>query len=228
MSVKKSDRKKTWYSSKGNTRSIALERHLIITEGTDTEPLYFESIKKLVNEQYKGGRVDRIKIDISGEGMNTLSLLEKAKSKVSYSAKQYSHVWIVYDKDDFPDDNFDNTANKCEATKACAKGSSKPEYHAIWSNPCFELWFLLHFDYVESEFNQHVCVDKLSEHLIKHGCGTYEKDREDMFDTLRDKLDIAIRNAKKLCSKHKDKPPSKASPCTKVYEIVTALELVAP
>lgn len=54
------------------------EYHLIVTEGTKTEPQYFNSVKEIVNKKYKG----KIEIKIEGEGKSTLDLLEKAKEYV--------------------------------------------------------------------------------------------------------------------------------------------------
>lgn len=54
---------------------IQPEYHLIVTEGTKTEPQYFQAVKDIINCQYR----DKIQLDIFGEGDNTLSLFEKAK-----------------------------------------------------------------------------------------------------------------------------------------------------
>ena len=53
---------------------IQPEYHLIVTEGTDTEPAYFESVKNVINKQYP----KKIQLEIYGKGDNTVSLFEKA------------------------------------------------------------------------------------------------------------------------------------------------------
>lgn len=45
----------------------------------------------------------------------------------------YSDVWVVIDKDDFSD--FDEAIQKAGVEKLSV----------AWSNPSFELWYLLHF-----------------------------------------------------------------------------------
>lgn len=64
---KKSDMGKRWMKPRRD-KSILLrpEYHLIVTEGTATEPQYFEVIRDIINRQYK----DKIQIDIYGEGDN--------------------------------------------------------------------------------------------------------------------------------------------------------------
>ena len=45
--LKKSDLGKSWLKSRSdNKKKMAPEYHLIVSEGTDTEPFYFEAIKK--------------------------------------------------------------------------------------------------------------------------------------------------------------------------------------
>lgn len=55
----------------------------------------------------------RVQLDIYGEGQNTLSLFDRARSHVQRSSNVYKHVWIVYDTDDFPQDNINRTAELC-------------------------------------------------------------------------------------------------------------------
>ena len=64
-------RKRAMRTSAGVSR-ISPEYHLIITEGLKTEPLYFEGLKKAVNQKYTG----RIEIVGLGEGANTLTILD--------------------------------------------------------------------------------------------------------------------------------------------------------
>lgn len=68
---KKSDLNKGWMKNRLDREiKIQPEYHLIVTEGTDTEPQYFQAIKDIVNQQYRG----KIQLDIYGEGDNTLNL----------------------------------------------------------------------------------------------------------------------------------------------------------
>ena len=63
--VKKSDSEKDWMKKRrDNRRMIAPEYHLIVTEGTKTEPKYFGKLKEEINSKYTG----RISIEIAGIG----------------------------------------------------------------------------------------------------------------------------------------------------------------
>ena len=73
---KKSDLDKSWIKPRRDShKKIQPEYHLIITEGTDTEPAYFEVMKEIINSAYS----DRIQLSVLGAGDNTLSLFKKQK-----------------------------------------------------------------------------------------------------------------------------------------------------
>ena len=102
---KKSDLNKGWMKKRLDREiRIQPEYHLIVTEGTNTEPQYFQAIKDIVNQQYR----EKIQLDIYGEGDNTLSLFEKARNRASENPNGYKHVWVVYDTDDFPADHINH------------------------------------------------------------------------------------------------------------------------
>jgi len=155
-------------------------------------------------------------LQIEGEGANTLSLLERAQAHVKKSNNLIKHVWLVYDQDDFPRDNFDNTKNKCESI-------SQPDnaviYHALWSNQCVELWYLLHFAYHQEDLHRSEYSPKLDVHFKNIDGSKYRKNRDDIYSILKEYLPDAIRNAKALIQYHNNTVPSKNAPGTSIYEI---------
>ena len=73
---KKSDLNKSWMKPKPDRNlKIQPEYHLIVSEGTNTEPAYFEAIRDIINHQYR----EKIQLKIFGEGDNTLRLFWNAK-----------------------------------------------------------------------------------------------------------------------------------------------------
>lgn len=149
--------KKKWMNPRRNRGIvIAPEYHLIVTEGTKTEPNYFNALKDEINEKYPG----RVSIKVEGAGEGTIKLLERAKKIVIRSTVEYKHVWLIYDKDDFPESDFDRTAFSCKALSA-----PSVTYHALWSNQCVEYWFLLHYNLLDSDIIRDEYYPKLSEYL---------------------------------------------------------------
>lgn len=213
---KKSDLNKSWMKKKPD-RAIKIhpEYHLIVTEGTDTEPAYFGAIKEIINKRYP----EKIHLDVSGEGDNTISLFGRAKLLAGNNSNVYKHVWIVYDTDDFPADHIDRVLQLC-----VENSTEETTYHAIWSNQCIELWFLLHFSFMQSDIHRTEYWPKLTEHLKQIGAGEYMKNRKDMYQILYPYMNYAIGNAKRLNALNEGKLPSKAAPGTKVYELIEVLK----
>ena len=214
--LKKSDLEKGWMKKRRDKAiRIQPEYHLIVTEGTETEPQYFQAVKDIINRKYR----DKIQLDIFGEGDNTLSLFEKAKSRVSKNANGYKHVWLVYDTDDFPADHINRTAELC-----VQNSNDDIQYHAIWSNQCIELWYLLHFSFFHSDIHRQGYWPKLTKRLKNIGAGEYSKGRPDMYEILKPYMEIAIGNAKRLDQMNAGRTPANSAPGTKVYELIELLK----
>ena len=169
---KKSDLGKSWMKNRRDkARMIQPEYHLIASEGTETEPQYFGAIRRIINSKYR----DRIQLKVEGIGDNTVNLLMKARQYVQNNGIVFKHVWIVYDTDDFPAENIDMVAQLCEEYSA----QGETIYHAVWSNQCVELWYLLHFMYMDTDIDRSRYWPKLSDWLKNIGAGSYEKNRPD-------------------------------------------------
>ena len=211
-----SDAGRPWMTSRADrARKISPEYHLIVTEGEKTEPLYFERVKEIINQQYK----ERIQLRVEGTGENTVYLFNKAKQIAESDPNGIRHVWVVYDTDDFKAEDI-NLVPKC-----CKEASSDGcVYLAIWSNQCVELWYLLHFGYYHSDIDRKEYFPKLTTHLKGIGAGPYKKNRKDMYDVLRPRMDEAINNAKALDEENTGKTPAASAPGTKIYELIEKLK----
>lgn len=137
---------------------------------------------------------------------------------VAHSNNIYKHVWLVYDKDDFPREHFDKTATLCEKSS-----TEETHFHAIWSNQCIELWFLLHFMFLQADLHRDEYWPKLTECLKSRNLGTYYKNKSDMYTVLHPFIDEAIRNAKKLEQINQGRTPSKSAPGTMVHYMIETL-----
>ena len=182
--------------SRVNSRKLAPANYLIVCEGRKTEPNYFNGLKKKINEKY-GNKVDVLlpDIEVKGTGKNTTDLVRYTSQFVNYSNKKYGKVWIVFDKDDYSDEQFDKAIENCF-------------YDVAWSNPNFELWLLLHFRKVIN----YVSKDDIFVYLDKE----FQKNNG---------LTKAIANSKNLeLLNNKIKKPSENNPMTMVYKIVVDLE----
>ena len=183
----------------------------IISEGTKTEPNYMKGFADAINTKYYGFSSGP-RVLVRGTGRNTKGLLRFAREQVEKEFPQAEVVWLMYDKDDFPLDNFDNTQFRAEERK------ESRQYKVAWSNECIELWFILHF--------QELTVNNGREQyqeILKQKFG-YEKNQENLYELLKDKTELAIQRAKRQYESYDNAPPSQRCPATRVYELVAQLQ----
>lgn len=198
-------------------RKIAPENYLIMCEGKETEPNYFNGLKQLINSKY-GDKVDVLipGISVKGTGKNTVDLVNYTERFVNQAGKKYGKVWIVFDKDDYKDVQFNQAIKR--ATDA--------SYNVAWSNPCFELWLLLHLKSAINYIEKDKILNELDKEFKRNNLGNYHKNDKDVFNkvTKNGNLNKAITNSKKLVERFKDKKPSESNPMTNVYKIVEDLK----
>lgn len=185
-------------------RKRKIRKFLIVCEGTKTEVNYFKNFP---------GKPDVFDtIEIKGIGNNTTFVVNKAielRDEAEKRGEPYIETWAVFDKDDFPQKHFE------EAIKIAGKNDIKCAY----SIECFELWFLLHFNYYDTTMSRPQYYEKLSDLLER----PYKKNCEQMFFLLKGKTETAIRNASKLFTNQCKLPYNKQNPVTLVFRLVEKL-----
>ncbi|QZY54969.1 RloB family protein [Crassaminicella profunda] len=220
---RKGNRKKR----KENSKKLAPYRYLIVCEGKKTEPKYFEGIKNKINEKYTDAIKVKEKIDdikVIGTGRNTQDLVKFTIGELERLKNQgelpYGNVWVVFDKDDFLDEQFNNAIYQAQA-----KG-----FHVGWSNEAIELWFVLHFEFLNTAIHRYQYIDKLNHYFKKFGLnkGRYEKNLENIFDILCKYGDMqkAIERSVKLEKIYLEEglnTESKMNPGNNVYKLVQEL-----
>ena len=132
---------------------------------------------------------------------------------INHSNKIYGQVWVVFDKDDYNDEQFDSAIKKCD-------------YNVAWSNPNFEVWLLAHFKKVNRYISKNDVLRELSNEFQKKGLGEYIKNDKNIFDkiTREGRVYAAIKNCEYMEKLDKDAQASQRNPMTKVYKIVDGLK----
>ena len=163
----------------------------------------------------------KVAIVVKGTGKHTLDLLDFAVEHCRYAPETFDHVWLVFDKDDFPAADFDAMERKCAEL---SDGSRT--FHALWSNPCFELWPLLHLRYTSAPMSAAECQRTLSQAMSK-GLGVdYRKNIDGLFDLVDENRAEAIARAARLDGHHDslgNVMPSDRNPATRVGDIFEEL-----
>lgn len=110
---------------------------VIASEGKDTERIYFKALAK----EYTNLRVHVHILERSENDQNNsspehvLKQLNDYKSK--YDLEADDELWLVVDKDRWTEAMLSHVATEC---------SQEVAMHMALSNPCFELWLLLHME----------------------------------------------------------------------------------
>jgi hypothetical protein len=186
---------------------------LIICEGEKTEPNYFEALKK----DLPIGTLVVADMTIKGTGRNTESLVDFTLKFRQNSNRKFDRVWAVFDRDSFTEDQFNNAIIKAEAN----------EISCAWSNEAFELWFLLHFQFVNNSMSRKD-YQSFFEREIKRVSGkvyTYKKNDINTYSILKElgNQAQAIIWAKQLRDLYDDSKHADHNPCTLVYKLIEEL-----
>ena len=196
------------------SKRLAPANYLIVYEEKKTEPNYFNGLKKKINEKY-GNKVDILipSIEVKGTGRNTTDLVKYTQKYVNYSCKFYGKVWVVFDKDDYSDEQFNTAIENCE-------------YQVCWSNPNFEVWLLAHLKRIDRYISKDNILEELSKEFQKNGLGEYNKNDNHIFEKVTKDGNIhhAIRNCEYMENLNKDGQASERNPMSKVYKIVNELK----
>ena len=200
-------------------------RYYIFCEGEQTEPLYFEGFKQLIEDNpiYK----DMVLIEIEPCAVETMRVIGMAERYVRKNGIDRGQIWCVYDKDSFPAKDFNGVAERVDKLNL---ENSQLQYHAAWSNECNEFWFVLHFAYYTSNNHRSEYIKFLNDKFRELGIEKYQKNRKDIFNILIEKGNpkLAIRYAKRIIAGNWGKTPTEIAPGTKVYELVEELVKYLP
>jgi hypothetical protein len=228
-------------------RKEPLKSFLIFCVGENTEPDYFNHFKCSTIDVKCIGKTPANSLKKGTAGKDPMKMVEmvlgkdnKEGQKDYYNEQRsqegktpYDEVWIVFDKDNFPNNNFDKAIKEAKAHKI----------KVAWSNQAFEYWLILHFDDHQGGGLHRKDYDELiNKYLNPHnitynGKGSKEISPE-MFEILASinpqsstNTPITLRQqaynrAKRNYEWHQEQgnKPSNWESCTTVFELVAALD----
>lgn len=178
---------------------------IIATEGQKTEPLYFKM--EVFQENH---RTQVIIIPSDDRGSSPRSVLDRLHEFAEeYQFREGDQFWLVIDKDRWTDEMLREIIGMCDESG----------YQIALSNPCFELWLLLHFRKVEElELRDSMSpadVKKIFNPLIEERSeGNYDR-------TYTKWIPHALTEAPKLDTD--PEAPFPECPGTRVYRLVEEL-----
>jgi hypothetical protein len=184
-------------------------RFLIVCEGTVTEPSYFRNLchaeRSLVKLQIERDATPKTIVE------RAVALKEQAERDAKKRADEnlkYDEVWCVFDVDE-------------HLLIAEAKEQAQAnEVEVAISNPCFELWALLHFQ----DQSAHIDGAKVQRLCRRHMPG-YEKKLD--YEILHARYADAHRRAGELQKRHAVRGTSGANPSTTVFRLTERIKAQA-
>ena len=193
--------------ARGIPRLNPKPRLLVFCEGKNTEPQYIEAFRKWC-------RNPRVDVEIAKERGVPLTLVRAAKERKLDSEKEarkaeddniaYDEVWCVFDVDAHPNLN--------DAQQMARDNDIK----LAISNPCFELWLLLHFR--ENPGMQH-------RHDLQKMVGDFipDYDKHVNFDLLKEGYPTAVTRAQRLDAQAANDREEGRNPTTGVYRLTESI-----
>lgn len=176
---------------------------LVVCEGEVTEPRYIDAFR------LEHG-ANTVRVHVESPGGDPRALVEKAIRLRNEAGRRavrerdenlaYDEVWCVFDVDEH--------ARFAEARELAASG----RVNVAVSNPCFELWLLLHF----ADRSAHVTTAQVSKLLRGHLPG-YQKHVR--FEDVRHGYENAVRRGQALDQRHEKLGAEGGNPSTGVYHL---------
>jgi RloB-like protein len=177
--------------------------YIAVCEGSNTEPRYLKdfAIDKgngLVSIQTIEGA--GVPVTIVNEAIRVKAETIGTMSKNGFS--QYLEVWAIFDIDDHP--NVKQAINKARANGI----------RVARSNPCFEIWPLLHLESQQAHIDRRVLQKKLERVMP-----SYKKRKGKMidYDKIKKYYDLAKDRASSQLREHNRAGAPYSNPSTNIY-----------
>jgi len=189
---------------------------LIICEGKNTEPLYFEGFPV----------PSKAVVTLGGKNSNNklveFALLEREKPE--YKDRE---VWCVFDMDIKPDEG----ATQPEDFNSAIEKAESAGLNVAWSNDAFELWFVLHYQTLDSSLTRHELYPILKTKWELESFDKTAKTEDFCLGHYDRHLEVsgssqkqALKRAKQLHESYGGaKNYASQCPCTTVYKLVNEL-----
>lgn len=186
------------------------QRFLIYCEGELTEITYFKGVRREL-------RASTVRLEIVAGRGEPYGLVEKAVDHQRRAPRSeadgfesYDQVWCVFDVE------APQPHARLDAALALAR---RNRVHCAISNPCFELWLLLHF---QDQTGYLTTVDAC-QRLGRCPCGYSDRAKRLDYEALRNRRSQAESRAELLDRGGTGEPPGLRNPWTSVHVLVAAL-----
>jgi len=181
---------------------------IIACEGRNTEPMYLQDCV----DWYGAGLVKSRVLPQRGTPLTVVQVAIEARNEL-VEKRRKSHnsfdacfrVWAVFDRDEHP------------YVQEALTLAHDNKIDVAFSNPCFEIWPLLHLGEYGSQDGRHAVQERLTAMMptYDHAGGAIID-----FSAIRDYFQIALKRAKILQAARKSEGNPHACPYTSVGDLV--------
>ncbi len=185
---------------------------VLYCEGKNTEPDYFAALK----EVYVDALIDIRTVPAVGVPSTIAERASKhlnsGRRKKKNSFEENDEVWAVFDRDEHP--HVNDAVQKC-------KGNG---VGVALSNPCFEVWLILHIAPYDKPDDRHK-----AQHYLKKCCKDYDlKARKTAnFKEFMPQIEEAEKRAERLLRKRNEEGMPYGVPSTTVFQLTRAIRSAA-
>jgi hypothetical protein len=173
---------------------------VIATEGEDTEQIYFNGVKAA----FRKPSVQVEVLERTTGGNSPIHVQRELDGfKKAYHLVAGDELWMVVDRDRWPEQHLSKVAQQC----------SQKGYFLAVSVPCFETWLLLHIADVRQEDMVGLNCEQIGS-KIRELLGSYNKSNPDLAAFIPN-VNKAIERARRLDSNPADRWPQ--YPGSRVY-----------
>jgi len=142
------------YRSRQPPTRKPLKHIIIVCEGEKTETQYFNGFK----ERKSGVEIEPI-FEKCTDPKNIVEHAKKQIDKHDLNFEEGDGIWCAFDVDKID-------RNKIEMIKYAVEFADKNNILIALSNPCIELWFLLHYEWINNHaLTRDEAFYKLKEHI---------------------------------------------------------------
>jgi hypothetical protein len=183
----------------------------LFCEGKNTEPDYFQAVAKKYDQALIELVFQNVGTDAKTISNNAIQKYSEIKSCKSLS--ENDKVWVVFDRD--ANENVINCVNNCK----------KKRVGVAFSNPCFELWLILHFEDFDKPLDRH----KVQSHLEKLIAGyDRKKGKTANWDQIMEFVEVAENRAEKqMANRISEGGNIMTPPNTTVYKLTLEIRETA-
>lgn len=173
----------------------------VVCEGKITEPQYLNELAR-----YYGCLIS-LDLVIRGAAGVPLSILRKARELIRYPEEEFGQndqVWAVFDCDDHPE------------VARVIREAGEAGVSIGYSNPCFELWLVLHY----RDFDAPARRDQI-QRALRSLMPSYNPrgSKEISFAEICDGVELAERRAEQMDKRRAQERNSRGNPSSTVYEL---------